>query len=68
MAKLWPIRSLQTKATLLVIGIVADVLALSTFLNIQVSQRALERDLRDNTNALARQFAAGGGSGRDSRA
>jgi hypothetical protein len=28
----WPIRSLQTKATLLVIAIVAGVLALSTFL------------------------------------
>jgi two-component system, NtrC family, sensor kinase len=58
----WPIRSLQTKATLLVIAIVAGVLALSTFLNIRVSERTLERDLRDNAIALARQFAAGIGS------
>jgi hypothetical protein len=53
----WPIRSLQTKATLLVIAIVGGVLALSTFLNIRVSERALERDLRDNAIALAQQFA-----------
>jgi two-component system, NtrC family, sensor kinase len=58
----WPIRSLQTKATLLVIAIVAGVLALSTFLNIRVSERALERDLQDNAITLARQFAAGIGS------
>jgi sensor histidine kinase regulating citrate/malate metabolism len=58
----WPIRSLQAKATLLVIAIVAGVLALSTFLNIRVSERALERDLRDNAIILARQFAAGIGS------
>jgi two-component system NtrC family sensor kinase len=60
--QLSPFRSLQTKATLLVIAIVAGVLALSTVLNIQVSERALERDLRDNAMALARQFAAGIGS------
>lgn len=53
----WPIRSLQTKATLLVIAIVGGVLALSTFLDIRVSERALERDLRDNAIALAQQFA-----------
>jgi two-component system NtrC family sensor kinase len=58
----WPIRSLQTKATLLVIAIVAGVLALSTFFNIRVSERALERDLRDNAITLAQQFAAGIGS------
>jgi methyl-accepting chemotaxis protein len=58
----WPITSLQTKATLLVIAIVAGVLSLSTFLNIRVSKHALERDLRDNAIALARQFAAGIGS------
>ena len=55
----WPITSLQAKATLLVIAIVAGVLGLSTFLNIRVSEHALERDLRDNAIALARQFAAG---------
>jgi two-component system, NtrC family, sensor kinase len=60
--KRWRIRSLQTKATLLVIAIVAGVLALSTFLNIRVSEHALERDLRDNAIALAQQFAAGIGS------
>ncbi len=53
------IRSLQAKATLLVIAIVAGVLALSTFLDIQASERALERDLQENAVALARQFAAG---------
>jgi two-component system NtrC family sensor kinase len=58
----WPIRSLQTKATLLVIAIVAGVLALSTFLDIRVSERALERDLRNNAIALAQQFAASIGS------
>ena len=58
----WPITSLQTKVTLLVIGIVAGVLALSTFLNIRVSEHALEQDLRTNAIALARQFAAGIGS------
>src|SRR5262245_53200428 len=58
----WPIKSLQTKATILVIAIVAGVLALSTFLNIRVSERAIERDLRDNAIALAQQFAAGIGS------
>jgi two-component system, NtrC family, sensor kinase len=58
----WPIRSLQTKATLLVIAIVGGVLALSTFLDIRVSERALERDLRDNAIALAQQFAGGIGS------
>jgi hypothetical protein len=40
----WPITSLQTKATLLVIAIVAGVLSLSTLLNIRVSEHALERD------------------------
>jgi sensor histidine kinase regulating citrate/malate metabolism len=60
--KRWRIRSLQAKATLLVIAIVAGVLALSTFLNIRVSENALERDLRDNAIALAQQFAAGIGS------
>ena len=40
----WPITSLQTKATLLVIVIVAGVLSLSTLLNIRVSEHALERD------------------------
>jgi two-component system NtrC family sensor kinase len=58
----WPIRSLQTKATLLVIAIVAGVLSLSTILNIRVSERTLERDLRDNAIALAQQVAAGIGS------
>jgi sensor histidine kinase regulating citrate/malate metabolism len=58
----WPTTSLQTKATLLVIAIVAGVLGLSTFLNIRVSEHALERDLRDSAIALARQFAAGIGS------
>jgi two-component system NtrC family sensor kinase len=58
----WPITSLQTKATLLVIAIVAGVLGLSTVLNIRVSEHALERDLRDNAMALARQFVAGIGS------
>lgn len=57
-----PFRSLQTKATLLVIAIVAGVLALSTALNIRLSEHILERDLRDNTISLARQFAAGIGS------
>jgi two-component system, NtrC family, sensor kinase len=57
--KLGLIRSLEAKATLLVIAIVAGVLALSTFFNVQVSERALERDLRDHAIALARQFAAG---------
>lgn len=60
--KFWPIRSLQTKATLLVIAIVATVLGLSTLVNIQDSQRALERDTRDEAIALAQQFAAGVGS------
>jgi signal transduction histidine kinase len=60
--KRWRIRSLQTKATLLVIAIVAGVLALSTFLNIRISEHALERDLRDDAIALAQQFAAGIGS------
>jgi signal transduction histidine kinase len=60
--KLRPIRSLQTKATLLVIAIVAGVLSVSTLVNIQASQLALERDLRDEASALARQFAAGIGS------
>src|SRR5215510_3933803 len=60
--KVWPIRSLQTKATLLVIAIVATVLGLSTLVNIQDSQRALERDTRDEAIALAQQFAAGVGS------
>jgi methyl-accepting chemotaxis protein len=54
-----PFRCLQTKATLLVIAITASVLGLSTALNIRVSERALERDLRDNAVSLARQFAAG---------
>jgi sensor histidine kinase regulating citrate/malate metabolism len=58
----WPITSLQTKATLLVIAIVAGVLSLSTLLNIRVSEHALERDPRDNAIALAWQFAAGIGS------
>jgi hypothetical protein len=58
----WPFTSLQTKATLLVIIIVAGVLALSTFLNVRVSEHALERDLRDHAIMLARQFAAGIGS------
>jgi len=40
----WPLTSLQTKATLLVIAIVAGVLGLSTVLNIRVSEHALERD------------------------
>ncbi len=56
--KLGLLRSLQAKATLLVIAIVAGVLALSTFFNVRVSERALERDLRDHAIALARQFAA----------
>jgi two-component system, NtrC family, sensor kinase len=56
--KLGLLRSLQAKATLLVIAIVAGVLALSTFFNVQVSERALERDRRDHAIALARQFAA----------
>jgi two-component system, NtrC family, sensor kinase len=60
--KFWPIRSLQTKATLLVIAIVATVLGLSTLVNIQDSQRALERDTRDGAIALVRQFAADIGS------
>ena len=55
----WPITSLQTKATLLVIAIVAGILALSTYLNIRVSEHALEQDLRANAISLARQFAAG---------
>jgi signal transduction histidine kinase len=54
-----PFRSLQTKATLLVIAIVAGVLGLSTILNIRVSEHTLEQDLRDNAISLARQFAAG---------
>jgi two-component system, NtrC family, sensor kinase len=58
----WPMRSFQTKATLLVIAIVGSVLALSTFLDIRVSEHALERDLRDNAIVLAQQFAAGIGS------
>ena len=58
----WTITSLQTKATFLVIAIVAGVLGLSTFLNIRVSEHALEQDLRDNAIGLARQFAAGIGS------
>ena len=58
----WTITSLQMKATLLVIAIVAGVLGLSTFLNIRVSEHALEQDLRDNAIALARQFAAAIGS------
>jgi two-component system NtrC family sensor kinase len=57
--KLWPIRNLQTKMTLLVIAIVASVLSFSTLVNIQASQRALEGDLREDANAVARQFAAG---------
>ena len=57
--KLGPIRTLQAKAMLLVIAIVAGVLALSTFFNVQASERALERDLRDKAIALARQFGAG---------
>lgn len=57
-----PFRSLQTKATLLVIVIVAGVLTLSTVLNIRVSEHALERDLLGNAVTLARQFAAGIGS------
>jgi sensor histidine kinase regulating citrate/malate metabolism len=57
--KLGPLRTLQAKAILLAIAIVAGVLALSTFFNVQVSERALERDLRDKAIALARQFAAG---------
>ena len=55
-------RSLQTKATLFVIVIVAGVLALSTLLSIRTSERALERDLRENAISLARQFAADIGS------
>jgi formate/nitrite transporter FocA (FNT family) len=58
----WPITSLQTKATLLVIAIVAGVLSLSTLLNIRVSEHAPERDPRDNAIALAWQFATGIGS------
>jgi hypothetical protein len=54
-----PFRSLQTKATVLVIAIVAGVLALSTLLDIRLSEHTLERDLRDNAIFLARQFAAG---------
>jgi hypothetical protein len=60
--QLSPFRSLQTKVTLFVIVIVAGVLALSTFLSIRTSERALERDLRENAIALARQFAADIGS------
>jgi signal transduction histidine kinase len=60
--RLSPFRSLQTKATLFVIILVAGVLALSTFLGIRTSERALERDLRENAIALARQFAADIGS------
>jgi hypothetical protein len=41
--KLWPSRSLQTKATLLVI---------STLINIQDSRRTLERNTRDEAIAL----------------
>jgi signal transduction histidine kinase len=57
--KLWPIRSLQTKATLLVIGVVAVVLGISTLINIQDSQRTLERNTRDEVIALGQQFAVG---------
>jgi signal transduction histidine kinase len=61
----WPLSSLQAKATLLVITIVGSVLALSTFLDIRISEHALERDLRDNAIVLAQQFAAGIGSWED---